>query len=185
MQYGLQQISKGGLARSCNQRTHTHARNVAVVVYQVPLARDQVQAQDMVVDFVGELVESSKSVDLVVANIRDRGIDKTGRLGAYCGDHLRLVAIRERAAAAHRAGRHGEGVVGGSAAARRGGEGGRLRRGRGGGEVGRGGDKSSSGCAYVCHELRRSVQSGKWVRIWGPRVQGQEQEQEQWSSHCL
>jgi hypothetical protein len=39
----------------------------------------------------------------------------------------------------------------------------------------------------VCHGLRRSVQSGKWVRIWGPRGQGQEQEQEQeqWSSHCL
>lgn len=70
-----------------------------------------------------ELVEPSESVYLIVANIRDGCIDEARRLGAYCGDHLRFVAISKRLAAARRAGGHEEGV-GGSTTTRRGGEGG-------------------------------------------------------------
>lgn len=59
--------------------THSDARNVAIVVNQAPLMADQVQPQDMVVDFVGVLVETAESVDLVVSAVGDGCIDETGR----------------------------------------------------------------------------------------------------------
>ena len=132
----------------------------------------------MVVDFVCELVEAAESVDLVVADICDRGIDEAGGLGADGGDHLGLVAIAHAfATAAHRAGRHEESVVGRDAAGR-GGECARLhlggRCGYGGG-VGRGQrvEGSSRGSESVCHGLVVSVVDGKWVPHTGPLGLGQ------------
>lgn len=84
--------------------THAHSGDVAIVVNEIPLSRDQIQAQDVVVDFVGELVEAAEGIDLVVANICDRGIDEAGGLGANCGDHLGFVAIAHASATARRAG---------------------------------------------------------------------------------
>jgi hypothetical protein len=125
----------------------------------------------VVVDLVGELVEAAESVDLVVADVCDRGIDEAGGLGADCGDHLGLVAIAHALAIAHRAGRHEEGV-GGRAAARRGGEGSGQSwgRGRDSGGIGRGQREGSSsrGSERVCHGLRGSVVDGKWVPHMGP-----------------
>ena len=40
---------------------------------------DQVQPQHMIVDLVGILVETAKSVDLVVPAVGDGSVDKTGR----------------------------------------------------------------------------------------------------------
>lgn len=152
--------------------THAHSRNVPIIVHEIPLARDQVQPQDMVVDFICKLVEASKSVDLVVADVCNGCIDKAGGLGAYGGDHLRFVTISNRFPTAHRAGRHEESVVGGSTAAGRGGEGGRLQRGGDAGGVESSRGKGCSGSDCVCHELRSGLVNGKWVRIWGPLGRG-------------
>lgn len=37
---------------------------------------DQIQLEDMVVDLVSVLIEASESVDMIVATICDRGVDK-------------------------------------------------------------------------------------------------------------
>lgn len=126
----------------------------------------------MVVDFVRELVEASESVDLVVTDISNGRIDKAGRLGAYCGDHLWSVAISKRLATACRARGHEERVVGRSTAAGRGGESGGLGRSGDAGGVGSGRGEGCRGCDYVCHGLGGSVVSGKWVHIWALEGKG-------------
>ena len=63
---------------------------------------------------VGELVEATESVDLVIPHVGHRGIDEAGRLRADGGDELRLVALGGTPAVPGRARRHDEGVVGGA-----------------------------------------------------------------------
>jgi len=43
--------------------------------------------------FVCVLIESAKSVYLVVPNVRNRGVHKAGGLGTDCRDHFRFVAF--------------------------------------------------------------------------------------------
>jgi hypothetical protein len=73
--------------------THAHARNVAVVVDQTPLLGLQIQSENMVVDFIGILIEAAESVDLVVTNIGDGGIHETGRPLAHRGHNGRHVGV--------------------------------------------------------------------------------------------
>jgi len=80
------------LPETCGM-SHSYARNVSVVVNQIPLSGDEVEAEDVVVHLVGILVEASKGVYLIIANISDRGIDQAGGLGADCRNHFRFVAF--------------------------------------------------------------------------------------------
>jgi hypothetical protein len=80
------------LPKACSV-SHAYAWNVAVVVDQVPLPCNEVQTKHVVVYFVGVLVEASKGVYLVIANICHGGIDEAGGLGANCRNHLGLVAF--------------------------------------------------------------------------------------------
>ena len=66
------------------QRTHADAWNVAIVVDQTPLLGLQIKPEDVIIDLIGILVESSKGIDLVIADIGDRRIDEAGGLGADC-----------------------------------------------------------------------------------------------------
>ena len=61
--------------------------------------------------FIRVLVETAKSVYLVVSNICNRRIHETGGLGADCRDHLRFVTVWSGSAAADRARGHEEGIA--------------------------------------------------------------------------
>jgi len=58
------------LPKTCGV-SHPYAWDVAIVVNQIPLPGYKVQAKYMVIYFIGVLVESAKSVDLVVPNVRN------------------------------------------------------------------------------------------------------------------
>jgi Fe-S cluster assembly scaffold protein SufB len=72
---------------------HSYARNIPVVVDQIPLSCDEVQTKHVVVYFVSVLVEASKGVYLIIANICHRRIDEASGLGANCRNHFRFVAF--------------------------------------------------------------------------------------------
>ena len=75
------------------QQTHSHARNVAIVVNQSPLMADEIESQDMIVDFVCVLIETAKCIDLVIAAIGYRRVDEArGSLSQGSRD-LRAVPI--------------------------------------------------------------------------------------------
>ena len=91
--------------------THSYSWYIAIVVHQVPLVADQIEPQHMIVDLVGVLVESAKSVDLIVSAVGDRSIDQTGgSLSKSTGD-LGPVAIHHGATLHGRIG-HDVGIVG-------------------------------------------------------------------------
>ena len=79
--------------------THSHARNVAIVVDQTPLLGLQIESENMIVDFVGILVETTESIDLVIANVGDGSIHETGRPltdGCHDGRHVGVVGATTR-----------------------------------------------------------------------------------------
>ena len=105
--------------RGCEgeQHTHSHAGNVSVVVDQAPLFSLQVQLEDMVIDLVGVLVEASESINVVVPDIGDGRIDKTGRPltnGGHDLGHIGIMVATAGRVGACGAGRggHNIGVVG-------------------------------------------------------------------------
>jgi hypothetical protein len=102
---------------------HPYTRYVSIVVYEVPLPCCEVQAEDVVVHFVGVLVEASECIYLVIAYVGDRRIDEAGRLGTDGGDHLGPVALDGGSAAPHRARGHEKSVVAGSVGSGRMGQG--------------------------------------------------------------
>jgi diacylglycerol kinase family enzyme len=53
----------------------------------------QIEPENMVVDFVGILVEAAKSVDLIIAHIGDGSIHETGRALAHSGHDGRHVGV--------------------------------------------------------------------------------------------
>ena len=69
--------------------------------------------------FVGELVEATESVDLLIPHIGHGGIDETGGLRTNGGDELWLVALGGTPAVPRRTRRHDEGLVGGVGSGRR------------------------------------------------------------------
>ena len=69
--------------------------------------------------FVGELVEATESVDLLIPHIGHGGIDETGGLCANGGDELRLVALSGTPAVPRGTRRHDKGLVGGVGSSRR------------------------------------------------------------------
>lgn len=91
--------------------THSHAWNVSVIIYETPLVTDKVQLQDMVVHLVGILVEAAKGIDLVVAAVRDGGVDQARRLLSQRARDLRSVTIHCNAVLQRRV-RHDVGVAG-------------------------------------------------------------------------
>ena len=74
---------------------------------------DHVQLQDMIVDFIRVLVKSAKSIDLIVAAIRDRGVYQTGRSLAQSSGNLWSVTIHAQSALDGGIW-HKKGIVGGS-----------------------------------------------------------------------
>lgn len=63
----------------------------------------------MIVDFVGVLVETTESVDLVVATVRDRGVDQARWPLTKCAGNLGSVAVHT--SSLHGRARHDVGVV--------------------------------------------------------------------------
>jgi hypothetical protein len=70
------QISGWG---SEDTRTHSDSWDVAIIINQAPLVTDHIQLQNMVVNLISVLVESSKGIDLVIAAESDRGVYETRR----------------------------------------------------------------------------------------------------------
>lgn len=99
------------LPETCRM-AHSDSWYVTIVVDKIPLAGNEVQAQDVIIHFVCELVESAKGVDLVIADVGDRGIDKAGWFGADGRYEFRSVqrAFGGRLAVSNRARRHEEGI---------------------------------------------------------------------------
>lgn len=73
---------------------------------------DKIQAQHMVVDLVGVLVEAAKGVDLVVPAVCHRSIDETSRSLTESARYFRAVAVHGSTVLERRVG-HDVGVVGG------------------------------------------------------------------------
>lgn len=59
--------------------THSNAGDVPIVVDEVPLMTNKIQAQHMVVNLIRVLVKTTKSIYLVVSAIRHRGVHETSR----------------------------------------------------------------------------------------------------------
>lgn len=98
------------MSRGRISRTHTNARYIAIVIDQTPLVLDQVEPQDMVVDFVGILVETTKCVDLIVPTVRDGGVDQARRPLTKSAGNLGPVSVHN--SSLHGRARHDVGVVG-------------------------------------------------------------------------
>lgn len=60
---------------------------------------------------IGELIKPSKSVDLIVADIRHGGVDQTSRLRTNCRYQFRFVALGGGLAVADGACSHEKSVV--------------------------------------------------------------------------
>jgi hypothetical protein len=108
--------------------THSHPRNVTVIVDQAPLFGLQIQSQDMIVDFhslasyqlsrqsnpptfVSVLVEPSKGVDLIISNIGDGRINEACGPGTNGGYDLWSVAFGMSFSVSNGTRRHQESVV--------------------------------------------------------------------------
>lgn len=76
-----------------------------------PSAKRRVRIVCVGPTFVRILVEASKRVYLVIANVGDGRINEAGRLGTDCRDHLWFVALHGGPAASDRARRHEKGVA--------------------------------------------------------------------------
>ena len=69
--------------------------------------------------FVGELVEATEGVDLLIPHIGHGGIDETGGLRANGGNELWLIALSGTPAVPRGTRRHDKGLVGGVGSGRR------------------------------------------------------------------
>lgn len=74
--------------------THSDPRDIAIVVDELPVEGFQVKTQDVVVDFVRELIEPAKGIDLVAATVCHRSVDEACRLLASGLPDPWLLAIR-------------------------------------------------------------------------------------------
>lgn len=95
-----QRYNKDTTDNKCERReavrlTHADARNIPKVRNKTPLVGGKVESQDVVVDLVGVLIESAKGVNLIVAAVCDRRIDKARRAITQSTSHSRPVAIRD------------------------------------------------------------------------------------------
>jgi hypothetical protein len=98
LQYALksQLISRKAIRiemKESRELTHSDARYVAIVIHKAPVVSSKIQFQDVVVDFVGVLVESSKGVYLVVSTMCDRGIHETRGPIPQRPGHLWTIAL--------------------------------------------------------------------------------------------
>jgi hypothetical protein len=98
------------LPQTCGM-SHSYSWNIPIIVYQIPLPRCEIKSEHMVVHFIRVLVEPSKGVDLIIAYVGDRRIDKAGGLGTDGRDHLGLIALDGGSAIPGRTGRHEESVI--------------------------------------------------------------------------
>ena len=80
------------LPQSCGV-AHSYARNISIVVNEAPLSCLEIQAKNMVVDLISVLIEASKRIDLVVANISHRGTNEARRPLTDSTDDLWFVTV--------------------------------------------------------------------------------------------
>ena len=78
---------------------------------------DHVQLKDMIVNLIRVLVKPAKGIDLIVAAVRDRGVDQTRGSLAQSSGNLWSVTIHAQSAFDRRIW-HEKGVVRGSGRAR-------------------------------------------------------------------
>lgn len=103
--------------QSKDHHTHANPWNISIIVNQTPLMAYHVKLENMVVNLICVLVESTKGIYLVISAVCDRSIHQASRaLSQSPGDFPRAVAFHTESTFDGRIG-HEEGVIRGSSRA--------------------------------------------------------------------